>query len=153
MSIAEETGAGYAIRSATDVQPEDWVDRSDPFFRAVETLCSGKVWVIDLHGMSDDYGVDMCLGRGPKPEAAQEPMIGLFTRHFPDLTVSIDEPFSGRPSHTILSYISSQRATGLQVEISARWRDPIGSPKEAALLAEGLVSVVDALSLAHSDLK
>ena len=81
-------------------------------------------WVVDFHGMRDDFGFDVCLGLGPSadPEVASwaAEIKELCERN--DIRVSINTPFAGRSSHAITRMAQKRRMRAMQVELSRAMR-------------------------------
>jgi hypothetical protein len=148
VALAMACNVSSVVRSQTTDEPADWTGRDDQFARKLLGLLEGAEVVLDLHGMSDHHGVDICLGRGPAPSPEQDQLIDLFLKHLAGLRISVDEPFSGRPAHTIMSLLASRGQLGLQVEIAGRWRSPADQPESAASLITGLARIIRDLEAA-----
>lgn len=148
-ALAKRCDVSSVVRSRTTEEPTGWAERDDQFAEGLLGLLDEAEVVLDLHGMSDDHGVDICLGRGTAPSPEHDELIDLFHDHFRGLRISVDEPFSGRPAHTVMSLLASRGQLGLQVEIARHWRDPADLPESAAVLIEGLAAVIRDLEAAE----
>jgi hypothetical protein len=81
----------------------------------VRMIAEQKVrYVLDLHGMSSRYGVDICVGNGgTATDALTDVLCGFFTDA--GLSYSINEPYAAG-------------AWALQLEIAPHCRDPHRHP-------------------------
>ncbi len=123
----------------------NWDQSPDiPFKRSLLTLLTDRKTVIDLHGMKDDYGVDVCIGLGRAPNgfgnAVAESLELAFSRV--GFKVNLDWPFDGRRIGTVTDFVQTKGFSACQVEIAARLRYPNISHQESNLLLESFVSAV-----------
>jgi hypothetical protein len=145
LAVASATNVSHVVRSRTSDEPRTWTLRTDEFAKAVGRLIGQSQIILDLHGMRDDHGVDVCLGRGPSPHEGHDALVDICKAGFSGFDVRVDEPFSGRPSHTVMSLLHSVGAVGLQLEIAARWRDPLARPNDALAFFTAFSQVVSVL--------
>jgi hypothetical protein len=115
-----------------------------PFKRSLLSLLTNGKAVIDLHGMKDDYGVDICLGLGRAPsaltkEVAESLEAALSNAGF---RVDVNWPFDGCRIGTVTSFVQESGFSGFQVEIAARLRYPHISSRDSNLLINSFISAV-----------
>jgi phage replication-related protein YjqB (UPF0714/DUF867 family) len=115
-----------------------------PFKKSLLSLLTNGKTVIDLHGMKDDYGVDICIGLGTAPSAFAKEVAGNLAASLTNVgfRVSMDWPFDGRRIGTITNFVQEKGFSGFQVEIAARLRYPNVSSQDSNLLVDGFVSAV-----------
>ena len=96
--------------------------------------------VVDLHGMRDDHGVDVCVGThvdGPSPLAdlveASLAGSGLRCRR--------NDPFAARDPNTVTATVLGRRVPVVQLEVAARWRDPVDRTEDARAFLVALTRV------------
>src|SRR5258708_38013862 len=70
-----------------------WPERADPFRRALDRSVRRGALVVDLHGMKDSHGVDVCLGFGPRPSGRVRLLAEALTAALAPLHVARDVPF------------------------------------------------------------
>nr|WP_232541488.1 N-formylglutamate amidohydrolase [Nocardia bovistercoris] len=129
----------HAALDATAVIPtgpigrwENWEDRDDPFRHALDRLSTPSTLVVDLHGMSDRHGVDVCLGLGPAPTAASEELAHRLAEELHPYQVSINTPFAATPHYTVTAYVQTRTpADAIQIEMAANIRNPVLHPKRS----------------------
>ncbi len=103
---------------------DTWSERDDAFKNALTAAVAKKMFVFDLHGMSDKHGIDMCLGLGSHPSGLSQQVALELQRALSPLNVTINQPFGARQPYTIASYAQSLGGDALQIEIARRLRDP-----------------------------
>ena len=126
---------------------EVWDEREDAFAGVLRReLFGGDVGlVVDLHGMSDSHGVDVCVGRGPVPGMTE----GLFAERFMDLgtrnrlLVSVDDPFDASPQYTVTNFVQGCEVPAVQIEVAKRFRQVENDPKGFIRAAELIAGVID----------
>ena len=89
----------------------------------VRMIAEQKVrYVLDLHGMSSRYGVDICVGNGgTATDALTDVLCGFFTDA--GLSYSINEPYAARGTGTVRANAYAAGAWALQLEIAPHCRD------------------------------
>ncbi len=122
-----------------------WAERADPFTTELDRLARRSAFNIDLHGMLDDYGVDVCVGLGPHPTDVEREFAARLTGGLHPYVVTVDTPFGAKADFTVTSYLqkSGLGLAAVQLEISAAFRDPKHRPVESAELLERLATVVE----------
>lgn len=78
--------------------------------------------LLDVHGMMDKYGPDICFGTGPdQPESFQWAM-DLFNILFPEMKASFNTPFSAMAPYTVTTWAANAGMHALQIELSDNFR-------------------------------
>lgn len=136
-SYAELLHAALDARAVIPTGPigswDTWEDRDDPFRHALDRLCTPSTLVVDLHGMSDSHGVDVCLGLGPAPSTASEDVAHHLAEDLRPYRVSIGTPFSATPHYTVTAYVQTRTpADAIQIEMAANIRNPAQDPERSA---------------------
>ncbi|WP_054814589.1 hypothetical protein [Nocardia arizonensis] len=120
-----------------------WDERDDPFRQALDRLCTPETLVIDLHGMSNAHGVDVCVGLGPEPAADTGEFAEWLVDSLRPYEVSLNEPFSAAPHYTVTSHVQTRTpADAIQVEMALRVRDPADHPQRSADFLRRLASSI-----------
>lgn len=148
--LATETGSGYLTACGEIAEWSSWENRTDDFKLSLDELTLTPTLVIDLHGMSDRYGVDLCIGLGPAPDETTMKFADEISRGMARYRVSINDPFSADPAYTVTNYVQRETASSaLQLEIASRFRNPQTSAKLSfeflANLAHVIGPAIDAL--------
>lgn len=126
--IAEAVGErlGASVLTVTG-EVSDWQDRweqrSDAFSQVLRSLPADSV-VIDLHGMSDQHGVDVALGTAGRAHApGVAAVVSAFQANEDGRTVDVDGVFAAKSAYTDTSFLASRGVTCVQVELSRSLRD------------------------------
>lgn len=109
--------------------------------------------VVDIHGMADSHGVDVCLGtagRHPLSKRLTECLEAALTQA--GFRVSVDDPFDANKFPTITAGAHERGCEAVQVEVSKWLRRPIDDPEPVLVLID---SVAHALSThtAHTSVR
>lgn len=123
----------------------NWDQSPDiPFKRRLLDLLTDKRAVVDLHGMKDDYGIDVCVGQGRSPDAFAKQLADCLVGAFKSVgfRVEVDWPFDGRRIGTITDFVQERGFSACQVEIAARLRYPKVSHQESSLLIDSFISAI-----------
>jgi hypothetical protein len=147
--LAELVGAHAGVSVLTAVgsgSGDPNRDEEHPLKLALRELAPTHAVVIDLHGMSDEHELDLCVGSG---NAVQQS--GLAARcvrgaEEAGLEVSLDEPFPARRRATLTSTAQRLGCDAIQLEIAARRRDPAVRGDEALVLVRWLLDFVAAVA-------
>lgn len=103
--------------------------------------------VIDLHGMSDQHGLDLCFGTGAdstdRARALSE--IGAITASDQGLVARINDPFTGSREEGITVSAQRRGSAAVQIEIAARFREPLFEAAPARVLLRWFRTYVDRL--------
>jgi hypothetical protein len=122
-------------------------DREHPFKVAVAELLDEHLFLLDLHGMADRFGLDLCIGSGGAEDSAS---LELATRcqesaEAAGFRASIDDPFAAREETTITRTAQRLGYVAVQLEITASRRDPARRGKRSAAFARWLIGFVRSL--------
>lgn len=144
--LAQVTGA-YAVVATAPPPYRSWPCRTDAFAAAVREHARAGHVLLDLHGMRDAHGPDVCLGtRGRADPGTAAVRDVLRTELSGRFRVTVDEPFAADAPHTIMTLLHTEGGTGIQVELAARLRDPAGHPGPARDVTTGLTRAIDRLA-------
>jgi hypothetical protein len=145
--IAARTGAW----SVTMMHPEPRESPEETTGRAVETLVGdgGLGLLVDIHGMADRHGLDVCLGSGPEGQSG-EPARQLSDLLQGQLRVSVDRPFRGAGT-TICRWVTERYPTCevCQVELGPRLRSASASEALLDAVADAMSVVVTTFAECH----
>lgn len=108
--------------------------------RMVGLLAGGLTSVLDVHGMRNDHGADVCVGTHVDgPSALADYVSDVLGEH--GLRCRHNDPFGARSPHTVTATALRSGAHAVQLEIATRWREPVARPDEAARLYGALVEL------------
>lgn len=149
--LHEQTGATSLAAASRVPDWSRWVDRNDDFTRLLRKEIERNGLILDLHGMGDHHGIDVCIGTGGQRGTAIDAAVAAMASAFAAFEVAVDEPFSALSPHTVTQF-ARRPAVGavVQIELSARLRDPEAQPETAIAVASALGSVLIALSAGDS---
>jgi hypothetical protein len=146
--MAARLGAGTIIPVGNIADWDDWPARTDPFRKALDARAKPGTLVLDLHGMSDTHGVDLCLGLGPARGDVEVHLAAHLTEAMSAYQVAVNEPFSAEPHYTVTSYVQLYTpASAIQLEISARFRNPRDLPEQSSKFLIGLTAAIEGFDL------
>jgi hypothetical protein len=115
---------------------DTWESRNDAFKVTLDKAVTSGSLVVDLHGMSDTYGIDVCIGTGHDPRSLTKQAATMLAQELPNYRVSMNDPFTATPSFAVVSYVQGRlNANALQLEIAARLRNPVENPEQAGRFA------------------
>lgn len=143
-TLAIATGnCSLTVNSSSHEDP-NWDHEIGAFKATLVRLLHNNQLVIDLHGMKDDHGVDICIGLGRFPNALSNSLADCFGDSFGKrgLRVSVNWPFPATRPSTITSFAQSRGLTALQIEVAAKYRQPKRHPSSASVLLDGFLSVL-----------
>jgi len=97
----------------------------DEFMDCLKKSVANGLIVIDLHGMSNDYDCDICIGTGPKPSARVSKLANRLASGMDGYKVSLNDPFDAKPGYTVTNFVQTKlNGDAVQIEISSRFRRP-----------------------------
>jgi phage replication-related protein YjqB (UPF0714/DUF867 family) len=139
IALAQVTGgyavaqAGMATRDANWYADSTYKTYLDKLTVHADTVHADTV--IDLHGMKDAYGVDVCIGTGRYSIASLDLLASLIeVLTDAGLRISINDPYDAMREDTVTSYCQRQGVQAIQLELSRTTRRQ-DSPQSAALVA------------------
>jgi predicted deacylase len=144
--VAESTGAGLLVLAGTGPGDPNW-DEWHPFKAALARMLPSVDVVLDLHGMRDRTGIEVCVGRGARRHATDD-AAEVVAESFREggFSVAFDHPFDARRATTVTSFVQSQGCAALQLEIAAAARNPAEKPERAQMLLSALLAAVSRLA-------
>jgi hypothetical protein len=117
---------GVAAVNISDVGDANW-DAAHPL-KEILAECgyaAAGSYLVDLHGMTDQHGIDIAIGPGRFPDRSASMMEPLrIALELAGFTVLIDTDgrFAARGEHRVTSWAQARGADAIQVEISATLR-------------------------------
>lgn len=121
-----------------------WSDRTDHFAVALDQAAATGSAFLDIHGMSDRHEVDLCVGLGPDPSFTMSRLAEFIQSSLSGYRVRINDPFTAVPVYTVTAHLQTEyRANALQLEITARLRNPASNFLEASQFINSLVQVLE----------
>lgn len=140
--LARCVGASVLAAARPREADPSWVGAHPLKDALADVLARGSVAVVDVHGMHDGHGVDVCVGLGPDPRGGTGLLAEALTGPLRQagLKVSVDAPFTARRTTTVTAFAQSRGVPAVQLEVARRWRDPWADPARAAQLVELLVT-------------
>lgn len=144
--VASNVGAGVVVASGeqrADGNRDPHGVFKDALWRALDGTAVQSV--IDVHGMADSFGFDVCLGTGADESRAQpllEPV--RTTLRAAGFVVSVNDPWAASAEHTVTNTVHRSGRLALQVEVARRWRQPWEDPRAAARMVSALSAAIGA---------
>jgi hypothetical protein len=140
--VAAATGASLLVPQGRQDGDPNWDAAGDYRTRLLVYAQAGQT-VLDLHGMRDDHGCDVCIGRGSAPSEVVQRLaarlVELGESH--GFVVSVDAPFSAG-GRTLTEAAQRQGGIALELELAKRLRDPVAQPELAAQSLAFLMTAV-----------
>jgi hypothetical protein len=102
--------------------------------------------VLDLHGMRDQHGLDLCVGRGMDPDDLTRDVADLASdlAETARITAAVDHiSFGAKGRGTVTTFVQKHGRSCIQIEIAARLRDPDGDRRSATAFLDWLLKVLD----------
>ena len=115
---------GLAAVNISDVGDANW-DSSHPLKDALDERLRVKTYLLDLHGMTDQHGIDIAIGPGRFPERSEslvDPIRSALEDAGFNVLFDTDGRFAARGEHRVTSWAQARGADAIQVEISATIR-------------------------------
>jgi hypothetical protein len=142
--LAAASGSSALVLAGSGPGDANW-DESHPLKDALLGLLPNHGVIVDLHGMRDSHGSDVCVGRGRLPDSSGSAAVAdavLACCRAAGLIVSVDRPFDARRPQTVTSFAQAHGAAAAQVEIAARLRSPHAEPEAARRLLGALLAAI-----------
>jgi hypothetical protein len=141
--------AGVSVLTATRKSAPwaSWGTRADEFKKALDRIAPRTGLALDFHGMSDEHGIDFCLGLGPASGPAEREAADRIAEDLTLLRVTSGDPFPATAEYTVTSYMQTVlRVPCLQIELAAENRRPDdGRADRAATVLAGLTRSITTL--------
>lgn len=101
------------------------------------------VLIVDIHGMSDLHGYDICIGTGPNPSDRVNKLAENLANDLSDYRVSINHPFSASAKHTVTNFVQTNlKGDSIQIEIASRLRRPHHNGPDSKIFLEKITDVI-----------
>lgn len=141
LALAGEMECSAVVSVAPGPTDPNWDGRETDYYRAL--MAMPVATVLDLHGMRDGLGSDICLALG---ECPSKRVIALARRLAAagqrlGLEVTINHPFRAH-APALTSLLQADGRDALELEIARRFRDPDAFPDLARTLAVFLRTAV-----------
>lgn len=131
---------------------DDWSTRQDEFSNLFPKLARSSKLVVDMHGMSDSYGLDMCIGLGPSPAKTEHQASILLEDRLRAFTLRLNDPFPATAPYTITSHLQLGQVTScIQLELASSVRSPIESISTTVPFLKGLATALYDLNTSLED--
>ena len=142
LTLAAALSSGARALIATGFQDHDG-NRvpGGPFKDALAAQLGTLRAVIDVHGMRDEFGVQVCLGTGSNPPADNW-LLALARAVFTaaGFTVALNDPYGAMHEHSVTSSVTRTGVPALQVEFAASLRRPREDPTTAGAALAALAA-------------
>lgn len=144
LALAAELDAGAVVQAGTAMRDGNWYPEAELKTHLARELSNARV-VLDLHGMRDNYGVDVCLGTGLNKDQAQ-PVIDILGEELTrvGLRWAVNDPFDATPPGTLTNYCHAAGVPALQLELARSLRTPGSGMANAIITA--LLSACETLA-------
>lgn len=128
ISLAQSLDATVIVPIAPQSDDPNYdIDDAAPYKMAIaEVLCDFHL-LLDLHGMKDHWGPDICVGTGAESLSSRSQQLLSFLAHRctqSGIAMSIDYPFTSTSKGTVASFSRRHGCEALQMELSLRCREP-----------------------------
>jgi len=131
--LAKATGQSGIVSTCPDNNP-DYMGFGYKYLHQIERAVSNKLLIVDLHGMSNKYGLDVCIGVGANPSIRVNQLVKCLMNDLVDYRVSINEPFAALAEYTITNFVQTKLlGDAVQIEIASKLRDPTNNPIECGV--------------------
>lgn len=102
------------------------------------------VLIVDIHGMSDLHGCDICIGTGPNPSDRVNKLAENLANDLSEYKVSINYPFDASAKHTVTNFVQTDlRGDSIQIEITSRLRQPHHNGQDSKIFLEKITDVIN----------
>lgn len=102
------------------------------------------VLIVDIHGMSDLHGYDICIGTGPNPSDRVNELAENLANDLSEYKISINYPFSALAKHTITNFVQADlKGDSIQIEIASRLRQPHHNGQDSKIFLEKITNVIN----------
>ena len=120
----------------------DYLDLGCEYVQRVKYAVESGLIIVDIHGMSDDYGLDVCIGAGPKPSVMVNNLCNYLADKLSDYKVAINSPFNALANYTVTNFVQTRLGgDAIQIEIASHLRNPKYNSTECGIFFERLSQV------------
>jgi hypothetical protein len=124
---------------------QSWQTRNDDFKALLLNAVVDGRFIIDMHGMTDNHGVDVCIGLGESPSRLALDVANCIQKKLHVYKVMINVPFSAKNPLTVTAYVQSIKGDDLQLEIAAHLREARTNTTNAAAFIRDLIDIINHL--------
>ena len=142
IALAQSLDASVILPISTQPDDPNFDSReSAPYKLKLVSSISSYQLLIDIHGMKDQWGPDICVGTGG---TLLTPSSRQLIKDLENNSVqagyifTINDPFTSRHQGTVSSFARSQGCEALQIEFSIRSRETYNIASTFLLVWEGL---------------
>jgi hypothetical protein len=141
--IVAVVASGGWVRANANHVLDGWC----PYRQVLTEVATPGTVLVDLHGMADRHGAEVCVGTGADPAPSAE-AVAFAVEHLraAGLRVAIDNPFSASNPGTITSWAQRHNFRAFQIEVCSALRSPWQDQKTALRFAYVLCDLVDGLA-------
>lgn len=141
--LADVCNSGLIICRQNNNTPREWEKHEvDGFYANLQTAVMLEKFIVDIHGMKNDHGVDVCIGLGSNPSDRSAMFASALVDNLKEFfTVSVNEPFNAKSLHSVVSYVQNFKGDAIQVELSLNVRE---SFKKVELLSKAFKNTIAA---------
>jgi len=116
----------------------------DNFINRIADSVDRGLMVVDIHGMSDHYNCDICIGTGPNPSSRVTKLADRIISDLPEYKVSINCPFDAVSKHTITNFVQTKlMGDSIQIEIASRLRRPDRSVNDCQVFLTKTMNLIN----------
>lgn len=109
-----------------------------------EAIDDGVSVVLDIHGMADSFGIDVCLGTGADERGTRplyEPL--RLELQAQGRSVSVNDPWGASHPDTVTNTAHARGVAAVQLEVANRWRQPWDHAQRSARFVLGLAAAAE----------
>lgn len=140
--MGEECGVSALVGTCGPYKDPAWYPRT-PFGSAYGRHLPWRA-VIDVHGMREEHGCDICIGCGAHPTGVERAIATTAARLAFErgLIAQVNVPFAGTRPTSFATRAQRDGALGLQIELGWTARNAAENPQKAVQVAEWMHDVV-----------
>jgi hypothetical protein len=134
--VAVVASGGWVNANANHV-----LDGWCPYRHTLTELGAANSVLVDVHGMTDHHGAEVCVGTGANPSLSAD-VVSFAVEHLQaaGLAVAVDTPFSASSPGTVTSWAQRNGFRAFQLEVCSAlrrpWQDPDTSLRFAYVLSD-----------------
>jgi len=137
--LTENTGQSGLISTCPD-EDVTFMGFGREYISRIKNAVDNELMIVDLHGMSDKYDLDICIGTGPNPSPRVDRLVEYLVNDLVEYRISINEPFSALGSHTITNFVQTKLGgDAIQIEIASGLRDLKCNPDKCEVFLSSII--------------
>lgn len=143
--VSERSGVVAVVASGgwvnANANANHVLDEWCPYRHTLTKLGAADSVLVDVHGMTDHHGAEVCVGTGADPAVSAD-VVSFAVEHLraAGLTVVVDMPFSASSPATVTSWAQRNGFRAFQLEVCSAlrrpWQDPDTSLRFAYVLSD-----------------